>query len=126
MSNPLKHPTLVVTGITGFLGSHMALEALRRGHHVRGTLRRMERADHVQSVLSAPWARPHPTPCPGSPSTRPTCCPQDGWTDIVAGADAVLHVASPFLGVPKQESDLVEPARKGGSQHVLKPASTLG
>ena len=51
MSATLKHPTLVVTGITGFLGSHMALEALRRGHHVRGTLRRMERADRVQSVL---------------------------------------------------------------------------
>lgn len=38
MSRALKHPTLVVKGIPGFLGGHMALEALRRGHHVRGTL----------------------------------------------------------------------------------------
>ena len=51
MSTTLKRPTLVVTGITGFLGNYMALEALRRGHHVRGTLRRMERADHVRSAL---------------------------------------------------------------------------
>ena len=50
--SPKLYPTLAITGITGFLGGHMALEALRRGHHVRGTLRSMERADAVRSMLA--------------------------------------------------------------------------
>lgn len=126
MSNPLKHPTLVVTGITGFLGSHMALEALRRGHHVRGTLRRMERADHVQSVLERALGETASDALSRLTFHEADLLSPDGWTDIVAGADAVLHVASPFpLGVPKQESDLVEPARKG-VQHVFDACVQTG
>ena len=126
MSTTLKHPTLVVTGITGFLGSHMALEALRRGHHVRGTLRRMERADHVRSVLERALGDAAPDALSRLTFHSADLLSAEGWTDLIRGADAVLHVASPFpLGVPKHESDLVEPARQG-VRHVLNACVDAG
>jgi len=126
MSATLKHPTLVVTGITGFLGSHMALEALRRGHHVRGTLRRMERANHIRSVLERPLGEAAPDALSRLTFHEADLLSSDRWSDIMTGADAVLHVASPFpLGVPKRESDLVEPARKG-VQHVFEACIQAG
>ena len=126
MNDTLKHPTLVVTGITGFLGGHMALEALRRGHNVRGTLRRMERADHVRAVLERALGADAPEALSRLTFHAADLLSPDGWTDIVRGADAVLHVASPFpLGVPKQESDLVEPARRG-VQHVMEACVAAG
>ena len=126
MSATLKHPTLVVTGITGFLGSHIALEALRRGHHVRGTLRRLERANHIRSMLDRALGEAAPEALSRLTFHEANLLSPDGWTDIMTGADAVLHVASPFpLGVPKQESDLVKPARKG-VKHVFDACVTAG
>ncbi len=126
MSDTLKHPTLVVTGITGFLGGHVALEALRRGHHVRGTLRNLDRADHVRTVLQTALGEDAKGALSRLSFHEADLLSSDGWADIVRGADAVMHVASPFpLGVPKQESDLVEPARQG-VRHVVEACIESG
>ena len=45
-----------------------------------------------------------------------------GWPEAVAGCDFVLHVASPFpLTVPKDEDELIRPARDGALR-VLRAA----
>ena len=49
----MQHQTLLITGVTGFLGGHMTLEALRQGHTVRGTLRSMKRAESVREMLAS-------------------------------------------------------------------------
>ena len=49
-----------------------------------------------------------------------------GWANAVAGADYVLHVASPVPTVdPKSDDELVRPARDG-TQRVLKAARDGG
>ena len=40
-----KGKTVLVTGITGFVGSHVALSALRAGYNVRGAVRSLEKAE---------------------------------------------------------------------------------
>ena len=46
-------PTQVlVTGITGFIGSHVAIQLLQRGYDVRGTLRSMARAAEIRAVIA--------------------------------------------------------------------------
>jgi len=50
----------------------------------------------------------------------------DGWAEACAGCDAVAHVASPFpLAVPKDENELIVPAR-AGALRALKFAHEAG
>ena len=45
--------TVLVTGISGFIAKHVALELLKQGHNVRGTVRSPNRADSVRKTLAA-------------------------------------------------------------------------
>ena len=43
-----------------------------------------------------------------------------GWSEAAAGCEFVMHVASPFpLGVPKNEDELIAPAREGALRVLL-------
>ena len=51
MSLITEKPVLV-TGITGFIGSHTALLLLNEGYRVRGSLRSMKKADAIREVIA--------------------------------------------------------------------------
>ena len=84
----MQHQTLLITGVTGFLGGHMTLEALRQGHTVRGTLRSMERAESVREMLAS-----HLGEAAEGALDRLTFHEADllspaGWREAAAGCDA--------------------------------------
>ena len=43
----MNNKEILLTGITGFLGSHTAIELLNRGYKVTGTLRDLNRIDSI-------------------------------------------------------------------------------
>ena len=51
-----ERPTVLVTGATGFLGSHLATALLERGYRVRALSRRTSGDDPTRSVLLSPIA----------------------------------------------------------------------
>jgi nucleoside-diphosphate-sugar epimerase len=110
--------TVLVTGGSGFVGSHCILKLLAAGHSVRATLRSLAREQDVRAMLGAGGAQEQ---------TRVTFLAADlgsdaGWAEAARGCDYVLHVASPFpAGVPKRDDDLVVPAREG-TLRVLRAA----
>ena len=122
----MQHQTLLITGVTGFLGGHMTLEALRQGHTVRGTLRSMERAESVREMLAS-----HLGEAAEGTLDRLTFHEADllspaGWREAAAGCDAALHVASPFpMAAPKDEQEIIGPARKG-LKHVFDASAAEG
>ena len=122
----MQHQTLLITGVTGFLGGHMTLEALRQGHTVRGTLRSMERAESVREMLAS-----HLGEAAEGALDRLTFHEADllslaGWREAAAGCDAALHVASPFpMAAPKDEQEIIGPARKG-LKHVFDACAAEG
>jgi nucleoside-diphosphate-sugar epimerase len=99
--------TVLVTGGSGFIGSHCILDLLDAGHRVRTTVRSPDREATVRELLGAESAE--------SLSFATADLMADaGWADAVSGCQYVLHVASPFpLGPPKHEDDLIVPAREG-------------
>ena len=98
---------MLVTGGSGFIGSHCILDLLRAGYRVRTTVRSPDREATVRELLGAESA--------DALSFAVADLTDDaGWADAVGGCDFVLHVASPFpLGPPKHEDDLIVPAREG-------------
>jgi nucleoside-diphosphate-sugar epimerase len=114
--------TVLVTGGSGFIGSHCILQLLALGHEVRTTVRSLEREDEVRAQLHQGGA---------VPGNRLTFIAADlendaGWPEAVAGCDYVLHVASPFpAAIPKNEDELIVPARDGALR-VLRASRDAG
>jgi len=100
---------VLVTGITGFLGGHVALELLRNGYRVRGSMRNLKKAGHVRETLIRA----------GADVSNLEFCELDlmkdeGWAAAMEGVDYLQHVASPFvIDQPRDESELIRPAVDG-------------
>jgi len=113
-----KNKTVVVTGVTGFLGSHTSIQLLKQGFNVRGSLRSLKRSAEIEKVILAQVGETQATlsfyECDLSKDA--------GWHDVMQDADYVIHTASPFLAyIPKDENDIIKPA-VDGTLRVLKAA----
>jgi nucleoside-diphosphate-sugar epimerase len=113
---------VLVTGGSGFIGSHCILQLLAAGHRVHTTVRSPAREADVRAMLQAGGAEP---------GDRLSFFAADlegdaGWPEAVAGCEYVLHVASPLPpAVPRHEDELIRPAREGALR-VLRAACNAG
>ena len=113
--------TVLLTGITGFLGGHLARELLSSGYHVRGSLRNLDKADSVRDAL---WQA-------GADVSRLDfvaldLLEDDGWDAAARDARYVMHAASPFVtSMPKDRMDLIRPAVEG-TERTLNAAKRAG
>jgi dihydroflavonol-4-reductase len=117
--------TVLLTGASGYIAKHIALQLLEAGYHVRGTVRSLSRGAEVTKAVLAHL---------GDPDTledRLTfvaldLMSDDGWDAAMAGVDVVMHTASPFpLTQPKNEDDLIRPA-VDGALRTLRAAHKAG
>jgi nucleoside-diphosphate-sugar epimerase len=115
--------TVLVTGGSGFIGSHSILQLLVAGHEVRTTVRNLNRESAVRAMLAEGGL--------ADVGNRLSFVAADlesdaGWPEAVSGCEYVLHVASPFPpSVPDHEDDLIRPAREGALR-VLRAARDAG
>ena len=110
---------IFVSGISGFIGTHITIEGIKRGYQITGTTRNQQKEDEVKRTIAKVL---------GEESLnflKVVHCDlnsPDNWQEAMKGCDAILHVASPFpLGIPKQEDDVIMPARNG-VKHVMDAA----
>ena len=113
---------VLLTGVSGFIAKHVALKLLNAGYAVRGTLRRMDRADEVRAALA-----PYLTEQSGELSFVQADLESDaGWAEAFQGVSALVHTASPFpLSQPKDPAQVIRPAVEG-TERVLKAAAAAG
>ena len=112
---------VLLTGISGFLGGHVALQLLNAGYTVRGSLRNLKRADQVRATLARA----------GADISRLDFVALDlmddaGWREAAEGCRYVQHTASPFvLEIPADKMDLIGPAVEGTTR-ALNAANAAG
>jgi nucleoside-diphosphate-sugar epimerase len=111
--------TVVVTGGSGFLASHVILQLLRQGHIVRTTVRTMARERSVREMVNAGGVDAAGDRLAFFAADLER---DDGWAQAATAADYVIHVASPMpAAAPQHEDELIVPAREGVLR-VLKAA----
>ncbi|KZT60841.1 NAD(P)-binding protein [Calocera cornea HHB12733] len=108
--------TVLVTGVTGFVGSHVALELLKEGYKIRATARSQRKADewtakYPQGKENIEWGIVPDLSVPGA------------FDGLMEGIDYVVHIATPVsVGFKDNEKDMLRPAMEG-LMSVMKAAA---
>lgn len=101
--------TVLLTGVTGFIGSHTTIALLNAGYRVVGTLRDASRSASIREVISR-----HTDAVDQLELREANLMDESCWVELTKGVDFVQHIASPFPEVlPKDENELIKPAVKG-------------
>lgn len=104
--------TVLLTGISGFLGGHVALQLLQAGYRVRGSVRNLERAESVRQTLDA-----HGADTDGLEFVALDLTSDEGWSAAMKDCRYLQHTASPFVTAqPRDKMDLIAPAVEGTSR----------
>ena len=112
---------VLLTGISGYIGNHCAVELLKNGYSVRGSVRSLLKKEKVIESISKEI----------DPKDNLEFCELDllkdkGWDRAMEGCEFVLHVASPFIMIePKDENEYIKPA-VDGTLRALEAAKKAG
>lgn len=120
-ANAQVHDRVLLTGISGFLGGHLALALLKAGYSVRGSLRNIGKAEAVRDTLRRA----------GADISRLEFVELDlmsdkGWDKAMDGVRYLQHTASPFvIDLPEDKMELIRPAVEG-TERALNAALKAG
>lgn len=117
--------TVLLTGASGYIGKHIALQLLNQGYNVRASVRSLTKSDEVKAALS-----PHLLDSKALNSqlsfVELDLEKDSGWEAALKGVDVLMHTASPIpISSPKDENDLIRPA-VDGTLRALNAAKSSG
>ena len=112
---------VLLTGISGYIGNHCAVELLKNGYSVRGSVRSLSKSEKVIEAI-----KKEVDPKDNLEFCELDLLSDDGWDNAVKGCEFVMHVASPFINIePKDENKYIRPA-VDGTIRALNAAKKAG
>jgi len=112
---------VLVTGLSGFIASHVTAKLLEQGYAVRGTVRNKAKGQRIVDALAAKGSDTSKLEVVEANLSKDT-----GWKTAVQNCRFVQHIASPFpLEAPVNREALV-PAARAGAMRVIEQAIGAG
>jgi len=112
---------VLVTGVSGYVGLHAAVELLKNGYAVKGSVRNLSKTAELTRAI-----KKEVEPNGNLAFCELNLLKDDGWAEAMQDCDYVLHIASPYVASePKDESELIKPAIEG-TQRALNFAKDAG
>lgn len=110
---------VVLTGATGYLGSHILQQLLEKEYEVRITTRNLERTQKDELIKKLMAKYPNKIHVYEADLLK-----EGSYDEVMKGARSLIHAASPFKieGIKNPKKELVDPAVIG-TRNVLNAAS---
>ncbi|KAH8799087.1 hypothetical protein F5884DRAFT_687072 [Xylogone sp. PMI_703] len=88
--NPIVPPggLVLVTGVNGYIGSHVAIHLLKLGYKVRGTVRSEDKAAWIKEAIAERQLSPS-----FEVAIVPDATVAGAWDEVINGVDGIAHVA---------------------------------
>jgi nucleoside-diphosphate-sugar epimerase len=113
-----KMPTVLITGINGFVAVHTAVKYLENGWNVRGTVRSADKGD---KALALPVFKQYKDKID---YVIVEDLIKGDFNEALKGVDAIAHCASPWHFNGKKWAEYRDPAVKG-TTNVLEQAAKV-
>ncbi len=105
---------VLLTGISGFVAKHVAIELLNSGYEVLGTVRNSSSIDQTKKTLEE-----NNVSTEKLSFVKLDLLNDEGWNEAAEGCKYIIHVASPFPLKVSNDRESLTPAAKDGTLRVL-------
>ena len=112
---------VLVTGLSGFIASHVSAKLLDKGYKVRGTVRNLNKGQRIVEALSAAG---HNTE--NLELVEVDLKSDAGWEEAVQGCRYIQHIASPFPIEGPREREALVPEARAGAMRVIEQGLGAG
>ena len=104
---------VLLTGISGWIAKHTAIELLNSGYEVLGTIRNNSLIDQTKETISK-----H-APIDNLSFVELDLLKDDGWNKAAKDCKYIIHTASPYPMKSSKDREALVPTAKGGTLRVL-------
>lgn len=112
---------VLVTGITGYIASHVACKLIEKGYQVRGTVRNKAKGRRILDAMAMTGID-----VKNVELVEAELGSDDGWRDAVKDCRYIQHIASPFPMEAPSDREALVPEARAGAQRVLENGFSAG
>ena len=111
---------VLLTGISGWIAKHTAIELLNKGYEVLGTVRNKDLIDQTKETI-----KKH-APIEKLSFIELDLLKDDGWEEAAKGCKYIFHIASPFPMKVSRDREFLLPVAVDGTLRVLNAGINAG
>ena len=111
---------VLLTGISGWIAKHTAIELLNKGYEVLGTVRNKDLIDQTKETI-----KKH-APIEKLSFIELDLLKNDGWDEAAKGCKYIFHIASPFPMKVSRDRQFLLPVAVDGTLRVLNAGINAG
>ena len=111
---------VLLTGISGWIAKHTAIELLNKGYEVLGTVRNKDLINPTKETI-----KKH-APIENLSFIELDLLKNDGWDEAAKGCKYIFHIASPFPMKVSRDREFLLPVAVDGTLRVLNAGINAG